>query len=437
MSDDFVAAAVDAGILKALVPLFACATSSIGDDCVACIGLLCDWTCNQQDASVRVKIVASISQQLYEADCCDESREGLVFAPLVAMLKSNADKRLLVGLLHVFQGVVQVGHTRRDEGGRNPCLVALERHGFPDTLIDLQASSDGDVRRVANDCALKCDVVQMLCADLGAGDSRRVSAAAGRLRRCMEAYMSDDFVAAAVDAGILKALVRLLPCSVSSIGDDCAACIGVLCDWACKQWQAGIRAKILAGLAQLLYEADCCDESREGLVFAPLVSMLKSNADKRLLVGLLHVFQGVVQVGHTRRDEGGRNPCLVALERHGFPDTLIDLQASSDGDVRRVANDCALKCDVVQMLCADLGAGDSGRVAAAVGRLRRSMEACMSDDFVAAAVDAGILKALVPLLACSTSSIRDDCAACIDVVRRATSPMASSYGFNSYYHGGY
>jgi WD40 repeat protein len=167
-----------------------------------------------------------------EARNCDASIDGPLLCPLVSILKSNSEGSLVLCALQVIQIVVQAGQKGCLEQGKISHLMFLERCGLPDAVICLQTSAEGDVKRLANDCVLKCGILKMVCGDVGADNHVTSAAACSRLRRTLQACICDAVADTVVDCDVPSHLVRLLtsatPSPISSVDVDCAICIGIL-----------------------------------------------------------------------------------------------------------------------------------------------------------------------------------------------------------------
>jgi len=90
---------------------------------------------------------------------------------------------------------------------------------------------------------------------------------------------------------------------------------------------------------------------------------------------------------------------------------VTGLQASCDGYVKQLASNLSLK-----LVCADVGAVDDVTAAVACGRLRQTLQACISDGVASTVLDGDSVSYLVRLLTCATPSVGTDCAVCIGLL---------------------
>jgi hypothetical protein len=179
-----------------------------------------------------LKSTIATANGLKEARNCDASSDGPLLCPLVSILKSNSQGSPILGALRVMQIVVEAGQKRCAEQGENLHLMFVERCGLSDAVICLQESADGDVKRLANDCVLKCGILKMVCGDVGVDNHVSSAAACSRLRRTLQACICDAVADTVVDSDAPSHLVRLLtsaiPSPTGSVDLDCAVCIGIL-----------------------------------------------------------------------------------------------------------------------------------------------------------------------------------------------------------------
>ncbi len=167
------------------------------------------------------------------------------------------------------------------------------------------------IQKVFTNFVLKHDVFKMVYADFESQDSVSIDL----FKRTLQACIIAAVVGTVVDSDAMVHLVRLLLSPTPSVGTDCAACIGLL----------GTQPKAAAAIALLLDDAHGRSASGDGLLFAALVSILKPNAESRLVAGVLQVLQRVAEAGQKRCDAQGKNPCLASLERLGLFDAVIGL----------------------------------------------------------------------------------------------------------------
>jgi hypothetical protein len=157
-----------------------------------------------------------------------------------------------------------------------------------DSVINLQASADGGVKRLANECVLKCDFLKMVCGDVGADDPVVSAAACSRLRRTLQARVNDVVAAIVVDGDTPGHLVRLLTSTIPSC-EDCAACIGLLSDCAFRHRYVSSQTNVVIQFTKLLDNFVCRDVG-EAHCLRALVSVMRSSGGC-LRLGLLMTLE--------------------------------------------------------------------------------------------------------------------------------------------------
>jgi hypothetical protein len=394
--------AVNIKYFPSVVRLLSSSSGSVGLDCAMCIAYVAalskDW--------------APIIKLLQKTSACDRNRRGAIFVPIFAILQSNSESRILVGLLHILRGLFDMGSKYCDEHDQNHFIITLERCGMFDAVIGLQASVDGDVQRLANECVLKCGILKMVCGDVGADDHIVSATACSRLRRTLQACLSDEVAAIMVDSDTPGRLVQLLTSSNSSTIQDCAAVLGFYGEWVGKIRVACAQPKLISSLIQPLNDALTLGASGEGHELLPFISTLKITADNRCVIGALFILQELVKAGRNRCEEHDCNPILIVMLRHNFLDIISSLQLSANTDVNHRSSELFSKLEFCRIYV-ELTSSEVSTQAAAACCLKQSLQVFLSDAIIVAVQDAGILAAVVKLLASGTSSICCDLAVCL------------------------
>jgi hypothetical protein len=132
---------------------------------------------------------------------------------------------------------------------------------------------------------------------LASVDPDVAAAAATRLKSLLPALTIDALQLAALDANILPASMRLLSSPASSVGDNCAACLGYLAACACKGLDASSATAALVPMIQALEQAVARDSSKAFSFFRPLISVMGSEAGS-IRAGLSKVVHGVLCSAH-------------------------------------------------------------------------------------------------------------------------------------------
>jgi hypothetical protein len=168
----------------------------------------------------------------------DVTSEGHLFCSLISVLNSNSEARLITGVLRLIQTIVGANHKSLVEQGGEPRLVYLERRGLSDAVIALQASTDGDIKLLADECVVTFGILKMVCVDLRSDDLDVSKAACGRLRLTLQACVCDAVAGIVMDDRVPGHLTRQLTSSNTRVVDDCATCIGLLSDWSSRRRHA-------------------------------------------------------------------------------------------------------------------------------------------------------------------------------------------------------
>jgi hypothetical protein len=260
---------INIGYFPSIVHFLASSYGTVALDCATCIA--CVGAC--------MKDLAPIVKLLEETFSCDKNGDGSIFVPLLAVLQSEANRKnnpLVLSLFRVLEEFVEMGRKVLDEHGRNPYLVSLERRGFFDTVVGLQANGDVFVCRLANICVMKYDILKTLCSNLGADEHSVAATACGRLRQTLHAHMSDAVVAIILESDAAGHLVRLLTSATANTGADGAACIGFLSNWVCRHWDSCKKANVVANISKLLRDSVCHDANGNATCFHSFVSVMGS-----------------------------------------------------------------------------------------------------------------------------------------------------------------
>jgi hypothetical protein len=305
---------VNIGYFRSIVRLLASSYGTVALDCATCIA--CVAVCS--------KDCAPIVELLEEAFSCDKNFDGSIFVPLLAILQSNANKKnspLVVGLLRVLEEFVEMGRKVLDEHGRNTYLVSLERRGFFDIVIGLQADGDVFVCRLANIFVVKHDILKTLCSNLGADEHSVASAACCRLRQTLHAHISNVEVSIIMDSDAAGHLVGLMTSATARTGADSAACIGFLSNWASGHWNVCKQAKVVAHISKLLHDFVCHDCNGNASCFHSFVSVMGS-VKGIVRLGLVNTFDNFLLT------YGCNVVCRQLVASHNILSTCLDILRS-------------------------------------------------------------------------------------------------------------
>jgi hypothetical protein len=117
----------------------------------------------------------------------------------------------------------------------NTVFECFKNEGLFDAVINNLSNSDVEISQLANECVLKCGILKTVCEEVYAADPVVSAAAFSRLRRTLQACVSDAAGATVPHNNTLAHCVRLLKSfDIPSAVDDCTASICLLVEWAFK-----------------------------------------------------------------------------------------------------------------------------------------------------------------------------------------------------------
>jgi hypothetical protein len=298
-------------------------------------------------------------------------------------------------------------------------IVVLSVVDLPrcEAILRLLPNADAEVQR---------DAVAAICTDVsGIANNKDTYVIAGAASAICNLLLSPFTIVQERAAGCIAAMCRSRHVRSQDAFRD-AGCMPLLVgllsspsadvqNWSCQALLQLIEGHSL-NATSLCDVASTSDARREEHLFCPFISVLRSTAEGRLIMGVLQLMQRILEANHKHCVGQAGDPYLAYLERRGFSDAVIALQTNADGNIKRLANECVVTFGILKMVCGDVGADNHDVSAAACSRLRRTLQACICDAVADMVMDDHVPGHLARLLTSANTRVVDDSAMCIGLL---------------------